>query len=154
MLLIKRLVPAGAAHSRLAYLSTFQILLLVAGLLVSTLLYAPVAQGDSDLLVIDQHYIGYDPFSALANGAGTPPALYKASHQWAFQLTRVKEAQAISRGRGVIVAIVDTGVSTTHPDLKSHLLSGYNILTQTTNTTDDNGHGTFIAGLIAQIAPD
>ncbi len=49
----------------------------------------------------------------------------------------------------VKVAVVDTGVDAQHPDLSGRILTGKNELTNTTNTQDDNGHGTMVAGIIA-----
>src|SRR5439155_1163018 len=51
-------------------------------------------------------------------------------------------------GAGVTVAVVDTGV-TPNPELL-HVLPGYNFVGNNTNTSDPNGHGTHIAGTIAQ----
>ena len=58
-----------------------------------------------------------------------------------------------------IVAVVDTGIDYTHPDLSSLLLRdangqvvGYNALDRSTNAVDDNGHGTHCAGIAAGIA--
>jgi len=52
-------------------------------------------------------------------------------------------------GVSVIVAIIDTGVSTNHPDLPSGIfVPGYNYISNNTDTDDDFGHGTFVAGII------
>ena len=50
----------------------------------------------------------------------------------------------------VIIAILDTGVDFNHPDLDDKLLSnGYDFVNDDTDPTDDNGHGTFVAGIAA-----
>jgi len=53
-------------------------------------------------------------------------------------------------GRGVTVAITDTGLTSTHPKFSSphKLLPGYNTMTGTQDVTDSQGHGTHVAGLI------
>lgn len=80
------------------------------------------------------------------------------------KLTQAPEAWNISRGKGVTIAIVDTGVDTEHPDLKNKMVAGYNVLDRSSNPRDDNGHGTHCAGVagaetnnatgIAGMAPD
>jgi subtilisin family serine protease len=60
------------------------------------------------------------------------------------------EAFDISKGSpDIIIAIVDTGVSLTHPDLVSKLVPGYNIVDGNSNPQDNNGHGTHVAGIAA-----
>ena len=51
-------------------------------------------------------------------------------------------------GRGVSVAVIDTGV-TPHPDLGSRIVANVNLINSTSPATDDNGHGTHVAGIIA-----
>jgi subtilisin family serine protease len=51
--------------------------------------------------------------------------------------------------RRVVVAVVDTGVDATQPDLAGRLVPGWNTLTDSADTADDNGHGTMVAGVIA-----
>jgi hypothetical protein len=51
----------------------------------------------------------------------------------------------------VTVAIVDTGVDLSHPDLKDRIVSGTNILTPSQPPQDDSGHGTNVAGIIAAV---
>lgn len=52
-------------------------------------------------------------------------------------------------GPQVTVAILDTGVDATHPDLAGRVVAGWNVVDGTSNTDDVNGHGTAMAGLIA-----
>ena len=57
---------------------------------------------------------------------------------------------AENRGAGVRVAIIDSGISNTHPDLS--VVGGRNFLDNTTNWVDDNGHGTHVAGTACAVA--
>ena len=52
-------------------------------------------------------------------------------------------------GAGVKIAIIDTGIDYTHPDLAPVYKGGYNFVKNTTDPKDDNGHGTHVAGIIA-----
>lgn len=46
------------------------------------------------------------------------------------------------------IAVIDTGVDAAHADLKGEILPGYNFVANSTDTSDDNGHGTHVAGII------
>lgn len=48
----------------------------------------------------------------------------------------------------ITVAIIDTGIDNTHPDLKDNIVEGYNFVDNNNKPIDDNGHGTQIAGII------
>jgi major intracellular serine protease len=56
-------------------------------------------------------------------------------------------------GKGVVVAVIDTGCDTNHPDLKDRIIGGYNFTEEHGGDIsifeDTNGHGTHIAGIIA-----
>jgi thermitase len=54
-------------------------------------------------------------------------------------------------GADVIIAIVDTGVDPTHPDLAAKLVPGFNFFDKNTNSADVVGHGTLVAGAAAAI---
>lgn len=53
------------------------------------------------------------------------------------------------RGKGVTVAIIDTGVSGIHPDLTENIIASYDGVNGKSTVYDDNGHGTHVAGIIA-----
>jgi major intracellular serine protease len=55
------------------------------------------------------------------------------------------------KGNGILIAILDTGIDRTHPDLESRILDGRNFTPESTEDdySDLNGHGTHVAGTIA-----
>ena len=65
-----------------------------------------------------------------------------------FDLTRLPRAWDASTGTGAVVAVVDTGVTGTVPDLSGSVLPGIGLVVNA-DTTDVNGHGTAMAGIIA-----
>jgi thermitase len=52
-------------------------------------------------------------------------------------------------GSGVTIAVIDTGVDLTHPDLKANLVAGYDFVDSDGTPQDGNGHGTNVAGIAA-----
>ena len=72
------------------------------------------------------------------------------SKQWHLHNINAERAWEETRGRGVTVAIIDTGVSKV-PDLaKTEFVPGYDFVNDKTTADDDNGHGTHVAGTVAQ----
>ncbi len=69
--------------------------------------------------------------------------------QWALANIQAFDAWDITTGAGMIIAVLDTGVSTSHPDLEGKVMPGYNAILNNGDTEDDNGHGTAVSGLIA-----
>ena len=54
------------------------------------------------------------------------------------------------KGRGITVSVIDTGVEISHPDLVNNVVPGSkNLVDGSDFPTDNNGHGTAVAGLIA-----
>jgi serine protease len=69
--------------------------------------------------------------------------------QWGLARVNAVAAWPRSTGKGVVVAVVDTGVDLGHPDLKGKLVPGMNFVQRGRPPQDDNGHGTHVAGVIA-----
>ncbi|HYR55429.1 MAG TPA: S8 family serine peptidase [Myxococcaceae bacterium] len=80
------------------------------------------------------------------------------SKQWNLQQIRMPQAWESSRGKGAIVAVLDTGIAYEDyqmfrqvPDLKGvRFVKGYNFVAHDEHPVDDHGHGTHVAGTIAQ----
>ena len=52
-------------------------------------------------------------------------------------------------GKFIIIAILDSGVDGSHPDLTGHIVPGWNVVSDSADTVDINGHGTMVAGAAA-----
>jgi subtilisin family serine protease len=115
---------------------------------------AQTAEGKTDSLWVSQLTIGNDQYA----------------NQYAFDLIGLDLAHTKSRGYGTVVAVLDTGIDATHPALAGRVLAGGLSLVGSLspnvevidgidadndgNPAEMHGHGTFVAGLIAAVAPD
>jgi subtilisin family serine protease len=69
---------------------------------------------------------------------------------WGLRAAGAPDIWGLGEGSpSVVVAVLDTGVDATQPDLQGALVPGWNVLTGTADTADDFGHGTAVAGVIA-----
>ncbi|HEX7971329.1 MAG TPA: S8 family serine peptidase, partial [Thiobacillus sp.] len=73
-------------------------------------------------------------------------------NSWELPRIQASTAWDSANGNGVVIAILDTGVDGTHPDLVSNLVPGWNIYDNNSNTADVNGHGTWVSGVAAMAA--
>ncbi len=73
------------------------------------------------------------------------------SSQWGLSKIRAPEAWALSRGTGVLIAVLDTGTDYSHPDLsgKVRIDIDRDYINGDKDAMDDNGHGTHVAGIAA-----
>ena len=54
-----------------------------------------------------------------------------------------------TKGDSIKVAIIDTGIDLSHPDLKANINGAYNAINHKKSANDNNGHGSHVAGIIA-----
>ncbi|MBI3744536.1 MAG: S8 family serine peptidase, partial [Chloroflexi bacterium] len=81
-------------------------------------------------------------------------ALHNAQSQYAWAKIGLPAALTKTTGTGVTVAVIDSGADFAHWFLQGHLVAGgFDYIDGDTNPADQNGHGTHIAGIIAQVAP-
>jgi thermitase len=71
------------------------------------------------------------------------------SQQWALRDIHAYEAWDITTGGPITIALLDTGVSPSHPDLQGKLLRGHDFFNNDDDASDDEGHGTYTAGVVA-----
>jgi thermitase len=82
----------------------------------------------------------------------TPNDALYAKYQWNLPKIETELGWSFSRGaKEVVVAVVDTGVDLTHPDLNGSLVQGYNVIDPQKAPDDDVGHGTHVSGVIAAV---
>lgn len=92
------------------------------------------------------------PSVPLATSEAAASADPRSGEQWA--LTRLEAAAVWDRGggTGIVVAVLDTGVDASHPDLAGQVLPGFDAYTpETAGRVDPNGHGTHVAGIVASL---
>ena len=72
------------------------------------------------------------------------------SRQWGLKLSGFTTAWQKTHGtRPIVVAVLDTGVNASSPDLAGVVRPGVDLVNGDASAADDNGHGTAVAGVIA-----
>ena len=74
------------------------------------------------------------------------------SRQWSHGAVRIHEARQLPgfvEAEDVVVAVVDSGIDSTHPDLDGVIESYVNHLAHSEGDEDFEGHGTHVAGIVA-----
>lgn len=138
--------------------------------LVENMLLGLVANGT--LAWIEMNYVGQtgegNTDSLWLSGVGVNSGTFL--DQYAVPMLGINEAHARSRGAGMLVSVIDTGIDAAHPIFNGKISSqGVSFVPGSPNwgdiaegTDSDNdgvvdeqfGHGTFVAGLIHLVAPD
>jgi serine protease len=80
-------------------------------------------------------------------GAPNDPLYNK---QWHMHNINVEQAWETNKGSGIVVAVIDTGVTKTTDMDKTEFVAGYDFVNNKAEANDDNGHGTHVAGSVAQ----
>jgi len=88
------------------------------------------------------------PRTASAQAVGVNDPLWRDT--WSHGKANVDTAWNLTAGAAsTVIAVLDTGVDAGHPDLQGALVPGYDTVNEDADPTDDNGHGTMVAGVIA-----
>jgi len=73
-------------------------------------------------------------------------------YQWNLRKIGTDQSWTFNKdASGVVVAVIDTGVDLTHPDIEPHIASGYNVIKPEDQPEDDVGHGTHVSGVISAL---
>ncbi|UXI66516.1 S8 family peptidase [Tahibacter amnicola] len=72
--------------------------------------------------------------------------------QHSFAAIEAADAQRWARGKGVTVAVIDTGVDPRHPDLEGRIVASKDFVAQTASPAATDRHGTEVAGVISAVA--
>ena len=138
-------------------------------------LQAPGASQASVLAWATQSKVKSIDVNSVSRASAAPnDPLFGDAGNWAF--TQIDAASAWDSGTGTVstvVALLDTGVDYTHPDLAANMwrnpneiagdgidndrngyiddIFGINAITRSSNPMDDNGHGTMCAGLLGAV---
>ena len=88
----------------------------------------------------------------VQNPMASAIAAQRKEETWGINRVHAPAAWPLTEGKGVKVAVIDTGIDTGHPELSGKVDGGYSAITKTENPADyqdDNGHGSHVAGTIA-----
>lgn len=118
-----------------------------------------VEAADIDIIYsIPEHNLtneGLRAVGSTANGSGFPNDP-RFSDQWHMRQIHLPKnwgdnvRDGAPNGYGTIVAVIDTGVSRTADMNQTNFVNGYNFVSNNIDAHDDHGHGTHVAGTIAQ----
>ncbi len=95
-----------------------------------------------------------DPLiQTAAPAAGWRPNDPLLDSEWGLARIGAPEAWDVTRGdSSMIVAVLDTGIDTSHADLQGQFVGGWDFVGKDNTPQDDNGHGTHVSGLVAAAA--
>lgn len=122
---------------------------------------AAALAGDGRVEFAEPNFEAYAPESQQRSGwaIGASGAF---GEQWADEKIRLDAAHRVTRGAGVTVAVLDTGIDAQHPAFAGKLTAGYDFVDMDADPAEVGvvgqdaafGHGTHVAGLVTFVAPE
>lgn len=106
---------------------------------------------------IPAHNLLWLPIVVKNEATCNPPKLddpYYLSYQIDMHQIHTEQAwvNCVLSNHNIRVAVIDTGVNLTHPDLEINVLPGYDFVDNDTSPEDGHGHGSNVAGIVAAAA--
>jgi subtilisin family serine protease len=99
----------------------------------------------------DVSFVETDDLVKIATTTPNDP-FFLSGQQWGLEKINAPLAWDLTTGSASnVIAVLDTGVSTVHTEISSKLVSGYDFANGDSDASDDNGHGTAVAGIIAAV---
>lgn len=110
----------------------------------------PAGMRDALATVAASPAVEYVERDVVVSTFATTPNDTLWTEQWGPLMMDAPGAWDIARGSpGIVVAVLDTGVDATHPDLQAaSLVAGYDFVNGDDDPADDEGHGTAAAGVV------
>ena len=119
-------------------------------------LYKLTARGPIDVLGVAAEIgqvagVGYAVPNGVVRIMRTPnDEQYNNGQQWGVSQIKSEQAWDVTTGsENIVIAILDSGTATDHPDLAEKIVRGYDFYQNDNDPYDDNGHGTLTAGIAA-----
>lgn len=125
-------------------------------------------------LARDPNVISAEPNRTFSASWTPNDEFFNDTQAWGLKRIQAEQAWDVADGTGVVVAVIDTGVVSNHPDLAPNVaindgeipgngldddgngfvddVAGWNFVQNNNTPHDDNGHGTHVAGTIAAVA--
>jgi subtilisin family serine protease len=93
-------------------------------------------------------FVEFDKVMPTEDLEPNDPVYILSANSWGLHKINGPAAWAITTGNSnLVIAILDTGVDSTHEDLVLKMVPGWNIYNNNSDTRDINGHGTAVAGV-------
>jgi serine protease len=89
-------------------------------------------------------------YSDDAQSKSTFPNDEYYNQQWNLHSIGIEAAWNQTKGSGITVAVIDTGITKVRDLVETKFVKGYDFVSDRQQADDDNGHGTHVAGTIAQ----
>jgi len=99
---------------------------------------------DPNVLLVEDDAV----VTTIATKGGTVKA---QTLPWGVDRINAEKCWVNTTGDPIKVAVIDTGIDSAHPYLKVNIKGGATFVKDTRTYTDDNGHGTHVAGIIGAL---
>ena len=94
-------------------------------------------------------FVEFDEIVPVSAVTPTDPGYTLGQSSYLSQINAPTAWSSTTGSASVVIAIIDTGVDSAHPDLASKMVAGWNVYNNNSDTSDVYGHGTEVAGTAA-----